>query len=208
MTTVTPHNQAAAEVASEVFVSLRLFWRVFWKTSVISTAVSSIGFLFINRGDLAGRPALEVAIAVAIVLVYCAFYSLWFSVAVAASAVIYLFGGGTILDGIFRLIANTAASAWRACGGWIVFTLVGVVAGAAGGIALALDRLQNVDFRGAGLHGGGEIAVAVIGTVLIVSAIVGGMIGGCVFGLPSLIALIAMRLRRSRRVKGAHDECP
>ncbi|MCL6503250.1 MAG: hypothetical protein K6T86_11230, partial [Pirellulales bacterium] len=138
-------------VLAEGKASLRAFWRAFSRVTAVATGLFCLFYFTLHPNDLRGPP-MEVVFGVAIVLGYSAFYGLWIGLA-----------------------AGTFVTAWRWWGVWIMVPMVGAVSGAAAAVSLALVLLSRMDSRGAGLHGGGDVAALLALGLLAVCALIGAV---------------------------------
>ena len=157
---------------TESKASLLLFWSVFWKVTAATTVLFVLLFFSLHPDDFSGQLA-EVAFAVVVVSGYCLFYAVWVG-----------------------LGAGAFATAWRWCGPWIIVPVVGAVFGAVAAVAIAFLILRGIDFRGAGPHGGGDIAAFLVLGFLAVSAVIGANAGGVLSGIPALMVALTTRHRR------------
>ncbi|GIW81213.1 MAG: hypothetical protein KatS3mg105_3020 [Gemmatales bacterium] len=170
----------AQTVLREGRATLSLFWSVFWKVTAVTTALFVLLFFSLRHDELA-EPFLDVAFFVAVVLGYCVFYASWVGLA-----------------------AGTFAIAWRWCGAWIIVPIVGAVLGAVAAVGLAFVILRGMDLRGAGVHGGGDIAAFLLLGFLAVVAVIGAIAGGILAGVPAVI--VALTIRRRRRASDDVDK--
>ncbi len=72
----------------------------------------------------------------------------------------------------------------------------GSPSGAIAAIALTFVILRDIDLRGAGLHGGGEIAAVLVLGLFAISSIIGAIGGVVLSSVPILIVALIKRRRR------------
>lgn len=158
-------------IFGEAGLLLRQVWRVFWKTTVLTAATLFLLWAIWHRDEFRDF-SLPTLYGAAVVLGYCLFWATWLGAAAAA-----------------------LAAGWRLWGAWVLVPLMGSLLGAAGVVALAFMLLNRLDLRGAGVHGGGDVAALLILGGVAVLAGLGAILGGGV----STLWVVRSRRRSSRR---------
>lgn len=152
----------------------RVFWRAFWKTTVVAAMSLFLLYAAMHVEDFK-RSFTDTLVVVTVIGGYCLTIGFWVGLGV----------------GIF-------AVAWRWSGGWVIVPIVGALVGAATAVGLAFMILQGIDVRGAGPHGGGDVAVWFMIGVLGFAAAVGAVAGMTLSGAAFFVSAFIRRRRDSR----------
>ena len=158
--------------------SISLFWSVSWKVTAVATCILFFllcWFLLHWWLDQSLKPDQRLQNFLGLILLFgqCLFFSVWLGIA-----------------------AGVFAVALRWFGAWIVVPILGAMVGSVVALFLAFVILNEIDFQGGGLHGGGEIALLLLIGFLAIAAILGAAVGSILFvGLAMLFTLVNRRRR-------------
>jgi hypothetical protein len=163
---------------------VRLSWSVFWKVTLGLSCIAVVLWASFNNRN-APLLSLDSLLGCLVIFGYALVAAAWIGLALAVFAV-----------------------SWRYFGGWIlipiVLTLAAAILAVSGGIALLAQRAP---IR-AGLHGGGEVALALILAGLGVLAALGGTLGAIAGTVLSIGLASASRNRRHLRSTDAEQAAP
>jgi len=138
---------------AEVAQLVRLTWSVFWKVTLGLSCLAVLLWVLLNSHDTPFF-SLNSLLGCVIIFAYALVGSAWIGLILALFVV-----------------------SWRFFGGWILIPVIASLGGAITAVGIGILLLiQRAPLRG-GLHGGGEIVLAIILAGLGVLAAVGGVLG-------------------------------